>query len=97
VPRLGSSTKLDRGRAMSEATNMSNNKIISAFVSGVEYTIEKLEEIVCFDALAMHKQLAPRRLLYPSVVGYCEHHGGKCSEILSLIFTIEQTLLPESK
>ena len=82
---------------MSETKDMSNNKLISAFVSGVEHTIEKLEEIVCFDALAMHKELASRRLLYPMIVGYCESHGGKCSDILLLILKIEQTLLPESE
>jgi hypothetical protein len=70
--------------------------MLNAFQKGIEYSIEELKKIVCFDASKMHEELADRRFLYPSAVGYCEHHGGKCSDILRLIAELTR-LLPESE
>lgn len=44
---------------------------------------------ICFDAQKSHKEMEALRKTFPEVVGYCEHHGGKCSDLLTLIYKLE--------
>jgi len=60
-----------------------------------ERIVELLKRRVCFDALAMHDELENIRTSQPdrsTVVGYCDHHGGKCSDLLQLIVALESQL-----
>lgn len=47
--------------------------------------IELIERRICFDALADHEAMATFRVAHPEVVGRCANHGGKCTDLLSLI------------
>lgn len=52
--------------------------------------IEQIRRQVCFDALADHEAVAEARLKHPTLVGRCQHHGGKCSDLLLLITKLEE-------
>lgn len=54
-----------------------------------DYLIEQIERQVCFDALADHKSLETFRHAHPEIVGHCAHHGGKCSDLLTLIHNLK--------
>ena len=54
-----------------------------------ERIVERIRAQVCFDALADHDEMADTRLIYPTVVGRCAHHGGKCTDLLLLISELE--------
>ena len=51
--------------------------------------IALIKRQVCFDALADHDAMETFRLAHPEVVGRCEHHGGKCTDLLLLIHNLE--------
>jgi len=57
-----------------------------------EEVITILKNQVCFDALDDDKSLAERREIYPKVSGSCEHHGGKCTDLLYKVRELEHTL-----
>ncbi len=50
-----------------------------------EEVIALIERRICFDAMECHSSLEERRKIYPDVVGYCDNHGGKCSDLLELV------------
>ena len=50
---------------------------------------ELIKRHVCFDALADHDAMATFRIKHPALVGRCEHHGGKCTDLLLLISKLE--------
>jgi hypothetical protein len=54
-----------------------------------ERIIELIKRQVCFDALADHDAMETFRMAHPEVVGRCEHHGGKCTDLLNLIARLE--------
>jgi hypothetical protein len=54
-----------------------------------ERIIALIKRQVCFDALADHDAMETFRLAHPEVVGRCEHHGGKCTDLLRLIGRLE--------
>ncbi|MGI9142715.1 MAG: hypothetical protein ACR2IJ_05945 [Fluviibacter sp.] len=54
-----------------------------------ELMIGLIERQVCFDALADHEAMASFRSAHPEIVGRCEHHGGKCSDLLLLIHKLK--------
>ena len=54
-----------------------------------ERIIALIKRQVCFDALADHDAMETFRLAHPEVVGRCEHHGGKCTDLLQLIGRLE--------
>ena len=47
------------------------------------------------DALADDAQYVERRKTHPLATGRCEHHGGKCTEILERMHKIERELVGE--
>ena len=49
------------------------------------YIMLLIKNQVCFDALMDHDAVAEQRTKYPALVGRCSNHGGKCSELLSLL------------
>jgi len=57
-----------------------------------EEVIALIKNQVCFDALDDDKSLAERREIYPTVSGRCEHHGGKCTDLLYKVRDLELTL-----
>ena len=50
-----------------------------------DYIMSLIKNQICFDALADHDAVAEQRTKYPALVGRCDHHGGKCSELLYLL------------
>ena len=54
-----------------------------------ERIVELIKRQVCFDALADHDAMETFRMAHPEVVGRCEHHGGKCTDLLNLIARLE--------
>ena len=54
-----------------------------------ERIVELIKRQVCFDALADHDAMATFRMAHPEIVGRCEHHGGKCTDLLNLIARLE--------
>jgi hypothetical protein len=57
-----------------------------------EEVIALIKNQVCFDALADDNSLAERREIYPKVSGSCEHHGGKCTDLLYKVRELELAL-----
>ena len=54
-----------------------------------DYLIGQIQRQVCFDALADHESLETFRHAHPEIVGRCDHHGGKCSDLLLLIHDLK--------
>jgi len=54
-----------------------------------ERIVDLIKRQVCFDALADHDAMETFRMAHPEVVGRCEHHGGKCTDLLNLIARLE--------
>jgi len=54
-----------------------------------ERIVELIKRLVCFDALADHDAMETFRMAHPEIVGRCEHHGGKCTDLLNLIARVE--------
>lgn len=57
--------------------------------------IAMLRNMVCFDALEDDAQYVERRKTHPLATGRCEHHGGKCTQILERMHKIERELIGE--
>jgi hypothetical protein len=54
-----------------------------------ERIVELIKRQVCFDALADHDAMETFRMAHPEIVGRCEHHGGKCTDLLNLIARLQ--------
>jgi hypothetical protein len=54
-----------------------------------ELIIDKIRARICFDALADHDAMATFRVAHPEIVGRCSNHGGKCTDLLQLIYKLE--------
>jgi hypothetical protein len=54
-----------------------------------ERIVELIKRQVCFDALTDHDAMETFRIAHPEIVGRCEHHGGKCTDLLNLIARLE--------
>jgi hypothetical protein len=54
-----------------------------------ERIVELIKRQVCFDALADHDAMETFRMAHPEVVGRCAHHGGKCTDLLTLIARLQ--------
>ncbi len=75
---------LDAGFSRQDADAI-NHFVEIARTKERELIVAKIKRQICFDALEDHEAVAKFRIEHPTLVGRCNNHGGKCSDLLKLI------------